>query len=68
MDYLKIESKLITRLAGKVVERAIKKAYGINIKVCLNQMEVSVNGETATAHIDCKIDAQTEDLLKLLKD
>lgn len=68
MDIMKIESKFMTGLIGKVIEKALKKKTGRDVKVQLNEIGVQdITDDIISAKINLEMRMSKEELSKLLE-
>lgn len=68
MDIMKIESKFMTGLIGKVIERLLRKKIGRDVKVQLNELGVqNITDDVISAKINLEVRMSKEELSKLLE-
>ena len=68
MDIMKIESKFMTGLIGKVIERLLRKKTGRDVKVQLNELGVqNITDDVISAKINLEVRISKEELSKLLE-
>lgn len=68
MDVMRIESKFMTGLIGKVIEKALKRKTGRDVKVQLNEIGVQdITDDIISAKIDLEVRMSKEELSKLLE-
>ena len=68
MDIMKIESKFMTGLIGKVIERLLRKKTGRDVKVQLNELGVqNITDDVISAKINLEVRMSKEELSKLLE-
>ena len=68
MDIMKIESKFMTGLIGKVIERLLRKKTGRDVKVQLNELGVqNITDDVISAKINFEVRMSKEELSKLLE-
>lgn len=68
MDIMKIESKFMTGLIGKVIERLLRKKTGHDVKVQLNELGVqNITDDVISAKINLEVRMSKEELSKLLE-
>lgn len=68
MDIMKIESKFMTGLIGKVIERLLRKKIGHDVKVQLNELGVqNITDDVISAKINLEVRMSKEELSKLLE-
>lgn len=52
MDIMKIESKFLTGLIGKVLKKTLRNKLGYDVDVNINSIRVKIDDDTALAHLD----------------
>lgn len=68
MDIMKIESKFMTGLIGKVIEKALKRKTGRDMRVQLNEIGVQdITDDIISAKINLEVRMSKEELSKLLE-
>ena len=68
MDNMKIESKIMTGLIGKVIERLLRKKTGRDVKVQLNELGVqNITDDVISAKINLEVRMSKKELSKLLE-
>lgn len=68
MDIMKIESKFMTGLIGKVIERLLRKKTGRDVKVQLNELGVqNITDDVISAKISLEVRMSKEELSKLFE-
>lgn len=68
MDIMKIESKFMTGLIGKVIERLLRKKTGRDVKVQLNELGVqNITDDVISAKINLEVRMSKKELSKLLE-
>ena len=68
MDIMKIESKFMTGLIGKAIERLLRKKTGRDVKVQLNELGVqNITDDVISAKINLEVRMSKEELSKLLE-
>lgn len=68
MDIMKIESKFMTGLIGKVIERLLRKKTGRDVKVQLNELGVqNITDDVISAKINLEVRMSKEELSELLE-
>ena len=68
MDNMTITSKLMTKLVGKLLHRAIKKKLGYNVQIKLNELNATVIDGTAHVHLNIDAELPKEELNKIIFD
>ena len=65
MDEMKIGSKFTTSIISKLASLAIRKKFGYDVKLNLNEVKATVvDGKT---HLDIDADLEKDELTKILK-
>ena len=68
MDIMKIESKFMTGLIGKVIERLLRKKTGRDVKVQLNELGIqNITDDIISVKINLEARMSKEELSKLLE-
>ena len=68
MDEMKISSGFLTGILSKIVKKTIKKKFGRDIDVKLNELKVNFNNEgKATVHLSADASLEKNELLNILK-
>lgn len=67
MDEMKIMSGFTSSIFSKVIHTVIRKKYGYNIDIHLNQITATVTNGKTCLHLDVNAELEKEELLKLLK-
>ena len=68
MDIMKIESKFMTGLIGKVIERLLRKKTGRDVKVQLNELGVqNITDDVISAKINLEVRMSKKELSRLLE-
>lgn len=68
MDIMKIESKFMTGLIGKVIEKALKRKTGRDIRVQLNELGVqNITDDVISSKINLEVRMSKKELSKLLE-
>lgn len=68
MDIMKIESKFMTGLIGKMIERLLRKKTGRDVKVQLNELGVqNITDDVISAKINLEVRMSKKELSKLLE-
>ena len=67
MDEMKIGSKFTTSIISKLVSLAIRKKFGYDIKLSLNEVNAIVVDGKTHVHLDIDADLEKDELTKILK-
>ena len=67
MDELKIETGFMKKLIAKIIGRIIRKKVGYEMDICLNEIEITFNGDKAIAHVNVDAEMSKEELKKIVK-
>lgn len=68
MDEMKLTSKLMRGVASKIIRKVIKKTFGFDIELVLNNFYISYDDENASVHIDANAKMNRENLETILKE
>ena len=52
MDIMKIESKFMTGLIGKIIKKVVSSKLGYDVDFIINTIQVKIDDDTANAHVD----------------
>lgn len=52
MDIMKIESKFMTGLVGKIIKKVVSSKLGYDVDVIINTIQVKIDDDMANAHVD----------------
>lgn len=66
MDGMRIESKFLTGVISKLLERTVRKKLGCDIDIRLNSIVVTGEDGKFHAHLDLDCTAEKETLAKIL--
>lgn len=67
MDIMFIESKFMTGLIGKLIEKSIKKKVGSNVDIDLKQIGFkTLENDVIRAQLNISVDISKDDLSKLI--
>ncbi len=66
MDEMKIRSKFMKNLIGKLVKRAVKKKVGYEIDIQLNELAATVTDGTAHLHLNVDAELNKDEFTKIL--
>lgn len=67
MDEMKITSGFARGLISKLVKRALRKKFGLDINIQLNAIEATIIDGKTHVHLDLDADLEKEELLNVLK-
>ncbi len=67
MDEMRIESRFATSIVSKLITLLIKKKFGYDVKLILNEINASVIGGKTRVHLDLDAELDKEELSKILK-
>ena len=68
MDILQLKSKLMRKIVGTIIRKAIKKKLNCDAYVDLKDLDVSVNDDKAKIDISGTIEINSSDLMNLVKE
>jgi hypothetical protein len=66
MDEMKIGSKFTTGIISKLVSMVIRKKFGYDIQLKLNEVTATVNDGKTHVHLDVDAELTKEELNKIL--
>lgn len=66
MDEMKIGSKFTTSIISKLASLAIRKKFGYDVKLNLNEVTATVNDGKTHVHLDVDAELTKEELNKIL--
>lgn len=67
MDEMKIGSKFTTSIISKLVGMAIRKKFGYEVELKLNEVNATVIDGKTHVHLDVDAELDKEELMKILK-
>lgn len=67
MDEMKIGSKFTTGIISKLAALAIRKKFGYDIKLNLNEINATVVDGKTHIHLDVDAELEKDELTKILK-
>ena len=67
MDEMKIKSFWMRGVISNEIRKLLKKKFGCDIDIHLNDLEVSVIDGNLQAHLDTYLEIEKQELTKLLK-
>lgn len=67
MDEMKIGSKFTTSIVSKLVNIAIRKKFGYEVELKLNEINATVIDGKTHVHLDVDAELDKEELMKILK-
>ncbi len=67
MDEMKIGSKFTTSIVSKLVNMAIRKKFGYEVELKLNEINATVIDGKTHVHLDVDAELDKEELMKILK-
>lgn len=67
MDEMKIGSKFTTGIISKLAASAIRKKFGYDIKLNLNEVNATVVDGKTHIHLDVDAELEKDELTKILK-
>ena len=67
MDEMKIGSKFTTNIISKLASLAIRKKFGYDVKLNLNEVKATVVDGKTHVHLDIDADLEKDELTKILK-
>lgn len=67
MDEMKIGSKFTTSIISKLVSMVIRKKFGYDVELKLNEVNATVIDGKTHVHLDVDAELDKEELMKILK-
>lgn len=63
---MKIESRFLTGVISKVIRKTLRKKFGYDVNISLNNVKVTVNDGNANIHIDADAELEKSEIVKIL--
>lgn len=67
MDEMKIGSKFTTNIISKLIAMVIRKKFGYEVELKLNEVDSTVIDGKTHVHLDIDAELDKEELIKILK-
>lgn len=67
MDEMKIVSKFTTNMISKLVRMVLRKKFGYNVNIQLNEIKTTINEGKTHVHLDVDAELDKDELVKILK-
>lgn len=67
MDEMKIGSKFTTNIISKLIAMVIRKKFGYEVELKLNEVDATVIDGKTHVHLDIDAELDKEELIKILK-
>ena len=67
MDEMKIGSKFTTNIISKLITMVIRKKFGYEVELKLNEVNATVIDGKTHVHLDVDAELDKEELIKILK-
>ena len=67
MDEMKIGSKFTTGILSKLITMLIRKKFGYDVELKLNEVNVTVIDGKTHVHLDVDAELEKDELMKILK-
>lgn len=67
MDEMKIGSKFTTSIISKLVAMVIRKKFGYDVELKLNEVTATVVDGKTHVHLDADAELEKDELVKILK-
>lgn len=67
MDEMKIGSKFTTNIISKLIAMVIRKKFGYEVELKLNEVNATVTDGKTHVHLDVDAELDKEELIKILK-
>lgn len=69
MDEMKISSKFMQNLVSRIIRKVVNKKVGIDPDISFGApIEVKIDGDNATIHIDVTANIKTEELQRIINE
>ncbi len=68
MDEMKISSKFMKGVVSKIIRSFLKKKYGYDIDICIDEFRVAVVEDKAQIRINAGAELSKDELGKILSD
>lgn len=67
MDEMKVGSKFTKNMISKLVRSILRKKFGYDIDIQLNEMNVTITDGKIHVHLNADAGLETSELMKILK-
>ena len=67
MDEMKIVSKFTTNMISKLVKMVLRKKFGYDVDIQLNEINTTINEGRTHVHLDVDAELSKDELVKILK-
>ena len=67
MDEMKIVSKFTTNMISKLVKMVLRKKFGYDVDIQLNEIKTTINEGRTHVHLDVDAELSKDELVKILK-
>jgi len=67
MDEMRIVSKFTTKLVSKLVKMVLRKKFGYDVNIQLNEIRTTITDGKTHVHLDVDAELEKGELLKILK-
>ena len=67
MDEMKIGSKFTTGILSKLIALLIRKKFGYDVEIKLNEVNATVIDGKTHVHLDADTELEKDELIKILK-
>lgn len=67
MDEMKIGSKFTTNIISKLINMVIRKKFGYEIELKLNEVNATIIDGKTHVHLDIDAELEKDELMKILK-
>lgn len=68
MDEMRISTSLLKGIVAKAIAKVLKKRFGVDVDVCLNEFYITNDGEVASVHLNINAEMTSNDLGELAKE
>lgn len=67
MDGMLIKSKFTRAIASTLLKKVVKKKFGYDADIILNELTITIDDGSAHAHVSADVNLGKEDFVKILQ-
>lgn len=67
MDEMRINSKFTRAIVSTLLKKVVKKKFGYNADIILNELAITIDDGKAHAHVSADVDLGKEEFVKILQ-
>ena len=67
MDGMLIKSKFTRAIASTLLKKVVKKKFGYDADIILNELTITIDDGGAHAHVSADVNLEKEDFVKILQ-